>query len=527
MDKEKVKRRALTAGAFLLSVLLLYLAFPPVDAGLLILVAFVPWLGAMEGMSFRKAALVSASVGFLFSLFCLSWIAVVTVAGLLITALYVAVLYGLRGVGVTVLRRWFSMPLALAAPLAFVTAEWVQSFFLTGFPWVFAGHALYRQKILIQIADLTGSYGVTALVLAVNGALLDGGLAWRGREKGRRALITGGAAALFLLVVLLYGALTMRVGEETGPELLLIQGNIPQEVKDSGQPNLLKDIWDTHLSLTLDNAREKSDLIVWPETMVPGSLTTDVEKLNGAVEMAQDLDTDLLLGSVRIDPGPNGALMEYNSAMLIRRDGTLGGHYDKAHRVPGGEYIPFRRMFPVLEPILHSMFGYLPDVAPADSLACLEHTDRHGTVWRFGVLVCYGAIFPELARPQVRQGARYIINVTNEGWFGDCGEQEQIQAAACFRAVENRRTVVRAANTGITALIGPDGDIYSVFEKGGLRENVEGTFRARVRLDGRRTVYTAVGNLFAWLVALATLVLGIVGGVRAHRRRAEKLPEFP
>jgi apolipoprotein N-acyltransferase len=472
----------------------------------------------LEGTNIRAAAGISFAVGFLLSLAALSWISVITTGGLLITALYVASFHAFRGLGVVGLRRLLRLPYALAAPLAFVSAELFQSFFLTGFPWLYAGHALYRQKVLIQIADLTGSYGVTAVALALNGALVDLALYRFGGMKNRKALIAAGAAALLLGATLLYGLARGRTGEETGPEILMIQGNIPQEVKDSGKPNLLKDIWDTHIRLTLEGSRMPADLLVWPETMVPRSLTSDAEKLNGVLEIASDLDMDFLVGTVRIDPLPDGSLGDYNSAILVGKDGSLGRPYSKIHRVPGGEYIPFRQMFPALEPILMSMFGYLPDVAKGRSLECMEMVDRNGKQWKFGNLICYEAIFPELARPQVRDGAQFIVNVTNEGWFGDRGEQEQIQAAACFRAVENRVTVVRAANTGITAMIGPNGEIYEILEVDGVAENVEGTLVGRVRLDGRKTLYTYVGDLFAWLVALSTTVLLAAGAWIRHRK---------
>jgi apolipoprotein N-acyltransferase len=517
MEKDRKKTLALSAAAAMLSVVLLFIAFPPVDLGILVLVAFVPWLLSLEDRSARWVFLVAAVSGFLFSMASLSWIATVTVAGLVITALYMALFFVVRGLGLLALRRLYRLPLALCAPLVFVTAELLQSFVFTGFPWLFAGHALYRQKVLIQIADLAGSYGATALALAVNGALADVWLAWRGREDPRKATFAGIGAALFLLFVLVYGAIRMSPGEETGPEVLIVQGNIPQEVKDSGKPRLLQDIWETYLRLTFEGAAEKADLIIWPETMVPRSISTDTEKLEGVIEIAERLDMDFLVGSVRVDPLEEGPLGDYNSAMLVRKDGVLDGHYSKIHRVPGGEYVPFRRLFPALEPILMSMFGYLPDVAPGRTLTCLEMTDRNGVKWKFGNLICFEAIFPELARPQVRDGARFIVNVTNEGWFGDRGEQEQIQAISCFRAVEYRLTVVRAANTGITALIGPDGEVYDVFERDGKQENVEGTFRGRIRLDGRWTLYGTVGDLFAWLAALATFALWIAGWIRTRR----------
>jgi apolipoprotein N-acyltransferase len=442
----------------------------------------------------------------------------VTLAGLVIITPVLGLFLAGAGLGTLVLRKSYRFPFALAAPLAFVTFDLLRSFILTGFPWLYAGHALYRQRLAIQIADLAGSFGVTALVIALNGGLVDLGLAMRRRQSLKSAGIGAGVVAVLWVASLVYGGVRMRPGEPAGPKLLLIQGNIPQAVKDSGDSRKMGDIWDIHIRLTLEGAKEAVDLIVWPETMVPSSISVHPEMLKGLLDMAEDLDTPLLVGTVRIGPVAEDAFGTYNSAVLVRKNGTLGAYYDKIHRVPGGEYIPFRGAFPVLERILREMFGYLPDVNRGRSLRLLAMTDREGRAWPFGVLVCYENIFPELARGQVRQGARFLVNVTNEGWFGEIGEQEQILAIACFRAVENRVTVIRAANTGISAFVGPDGEIYAVLERAGRRKGVEGTLTGRVRIDGRGTVYRSVGNLFGWAVGVLVLGLWIFALVKALRK---------
>ncbi|MHC5081895.1 MAG: hypothetical protein ACYTHN_23065, partial [Planctomycetota bacterium] len=167
MPREKVKTIAWSLGAAIGFSLPLVLAFPPVDLGPLILLAFVPWLWILEGMRGFQAAAFSYVLGMAFLFLALFWVTNVTFVGLLIAVFVVALFYAAAGFSIWGLRRTFGFPLALAAPLSFVTIDLSRNFLFSGFPWVYAGHALYRQQVMIQIADLAGSYGVTAVVLAV------------------------------------------------------------------------------------------------------------------------------------------------------------------------------------------------------------------------------------------------------------------------------------------------------------------------------------------------------------------------
>lgn len=499
------RQRALLTGLAVLSAVLIYLAFPPADVGPLIFVAYVPWLYVLNTTSFRGAAAFSFLMGAVLYASSLYWISVVTLAGLFPVTVILASFSVAAGLGIRSLRKGFGFPLGLAAPLGFVAIDLLRTYFPYGFPWLFPGHALYQQNLLIQCADLFGVYGLTAMVLAFNGSILDVALWWKGGRKGRKALIPILATVAAMVLATAYGAIRRDPGRETGPRVLCVQGNIPQDVKNAGQS--AQDIWATHVRLSFEGAHTRPDLVIWPETMVPLPLSNNSEMLSGLIALSKELDTPFLVGTVWFEAQDNGDLGAYNTAVLVHPDGTLGGRYDKIHRVPGGEFIPFRSVFPFVEPIIRNAFGYIPDVTPGRRYTRFIAQSPDGAEHPFGVVICFENVFPYLVSGNKRHGASFIVNITNDAWFKDSTEFEQVLPLACFRAVENRFTVVRAANSGITALVGPDGVPYRVLEVDGKRKVVEGWLDGVVRLDGRWTLYAAAGDIFAYLVAAACSVL--------------------
>ncbi len=177
------------------------------------------------------------------------------------------------------------------------------------------------------------------------------------------------------------------------------------------------------------------------------------------------------------------------------------------HLVPGGEYIPFRRVFPAVEGIVLDSLGYAPSVLPGLEKDVFVLPYRGGKV-EFSAVICYEIVFAGVVRGFVRDGARFIVNVTNEGWFKDSFEFEQMIAIDKFRAVENRVSIVRAANTGISAVIDPDGKVIARVEgPGGRIKEVEGVLRCAVPLDSRKPVYGIFGDAFAWTVFAAAVAL--------------------
>jgi apolipoprotein N-acyltransferase len=506
-----LRREGLALGLSLLAVLGTFASFPPANAGFLILVAFVPWACVLETRGRGAAAGWSFVVGlgtfglglwWLGALSPVLWGMVLPPLALFFVAF--ALLYG-------ELRRRTGLPCVLILPLAFTAVEYARSFVATGFPWLMAGHAFHGSRHLIQIADITSAYGLTWLALMTNGLIVDAVLFLRGRpgclSKRRLWIWTGGTAALWA-GIFVYGLARSGADFREGPRFFVVQGNIPQDIKMSYTSADM--VWERHVKLTLQSAGERPDIIVWPETMTPRALTADAEEFAAFVDMARDLDVHFLIGSTAYESDPEHpeGRRTFNSAFYLGQDGKVRGRYDKIHLVPGGEYVPFRSVFPVLEAVVLDSLGYVPSVEPGTSLGVFALPYDEGKEARFSTIICYEIVFPALVRKFADRGAQIIVNVTNEGWFKESFEFEQMMALSKFRAVENRVSLVRAANTGISTLIDPAGRVVcEVTGEGGKRKAVAGVLSCTTLLDDRGSFYRSCGDVFSVLVLASALLL--------------------
>jgi apolipoprotein N-acyltransferase len=403
----------------------------------------------------------------------------------------------------------------VAAPMLWAGLEYLRSFMLTGFTWGYLGHSQYRWLTLIQSADLWGVYGLSALIVLANMALLftilvRSGKTWQGHEVGRGiAWKSMAAAAACLTLTLVYGH--ARIGQIDqrsldAPQLnvALAQGNIPQSEK--WDPAFQISSTKTYLRLSHSLAAEKPDLVVWPETATPfymfhnQTLTRMVQRGIRAAGSAH------IIGSPAVQP-KDGGLTYFNSAYLLDPQGKPVSRYDKAHLVPFGEYIPLKKWLPFLGKMV-AQVGDFQAGPPGGILAYGDH--------RIGPLICYDGIFPELARAAVDNGADLLVNLTNDAWYGRTSAPYQHLVQYVFRSVETRRSLVRATNTGISAFILPNGKVA----------NATGLFQSAVRRQSvpcltLKTVYVRIGDAFAVICLVVVAGLGLMPWIR-RRRNARK-----
>lgn len=375
----------------------------------------------------------------------------------------------------------------LLFPLAWTSLEYLRSFALSGFPWGTLGYSLYRVLPLIQIADVTGVYGPSFLIALANSVLF---LALRRAVRG--APYRWPAASGLLLLLLLAGSLGYglhRLREAPDGATLrvaLIQGNIPQDVKwDPAFQEATIRIYErlTRQAIATGNL----DLIVWPESAAPFFVQEEPKLAARIGALAREAKAGMIVGSPAAErDGDRMRLL--NSAFLFTPAGEVGPRSDKLHLVPFGEYVPLAKLLP----FVHKMVAGIGDFVPGRSYVTFP-TGKGDA----GVLICFEGIFPELARGYVREGSRFLVNITNDAWFGRSSAPWQHLAMYTFRAVESRVPVVRAANTGISSLIDSSGriaDTTALFQ--------EATLVGTIRLTNAVTIHTRYGNVFVHLVCL-------------------------
>lgn len=547
-----------------LSGLLLWAAFFPLDLGPLAFVALVPFLSLVraEGVGPRRRYFAAFVGGAVFYGIALNWVRVAHPTMAMFAwpggTVYCALTWPLALFLLRQLDR-LRLPFALTLPLVWVGLEYVRAHFPTGFPfmsyvgahqlvgfgWYALGYALHDITPLTQAADLGGVYLISLAVAAVNGAVADtlrmagptltvSGV-WTLRFEGLGSKVA--AVALPLLLAAYGYARLDHPAFEVGPRVAAVQGNLSQNMKElrgDQKPTdpALTPLEREYLPLA-EQVREmtpRPDLVVWPETCWPDNwfdarpgVPDDPEvknvewrvaraKAKVGLESARRHGTSALLG-LNTDEWGGDRWRRYNSAVLIGADGVPAGRYDKIHLVPFGEYVPLREQFPWLQALTPYKHDY--SCTPGESWTRFELPTDRGT-FHFGVLICYEDSDPLLARRYNPasghgHGVDFLVNQSNDGWFDGTEEHEEHLAICRFRAIEARRSVVRAVNMGVSAVIDPDGRVIALPAEGtwANSKKVRGVVVADVPIDRRETVYARFGD---WVPGLcwAAIALGLV-----------------
>lgn len=502
--------RKLTSRDYLLAIFAaaaLTLAFPRFDVEPLAFVALIPLLFALEGLTARQGAWLGFVFGLHWNVFLLYWLSPATTPGFLAAIVYLALYPALFGLLYVAARRHGNVSALVAAPVLWVAVEWLRSLGYLAFPWGLIAHTQYKWNLFIQVADLAGTWPISLAVVTVNA------LAYH-ICKNRRHVATwlraGGAVAGLLGAFCLYGAFA-RVPPYEGPpvRLAVLQPNIDQDVK--WDPAYRDETMRILADLSYEARREGAEFVVWPETATPFYLFENYYYRNLVTELAADMDVFLLTGTVEREPRPavvrGNDHYRYNAAALLTPGRDVAGRYAKVRLVPFGEHIPWEADLPALSNTLFTDSG---DFTPGPGWDIMRARG-----FDFGCSICYEIIFPDISREHTRRGADFLVNLTNEAWFGRTNAPYQTLAAAVFRAVENRSWLVRAANTGVTCFIDPNGRVRRK-SKIYVRNQLTDYVYPRQYL----TFYARAGDWFAYGVAVAAALLcgwTLWGGLRSFR----------
>ncbi len=406
---------------------------------------------------------------------------------------------------------------ALSGAAAWVGLEIFLARFLGGFAWDLLGVSQYRMTPLIQISSVAAVYGVSFLVVWVSLSLVSAGVMVIRRPTGRSVWV-GEVFLPVICVAVLFNLGFRQLRNQPPPgrflRVTLIQPSIPQTL-----------IWDASkdaerftelLRLSEQALSSPTDVLIWPEAAVPRMLQYDTETFEGVTGLARRHHIWMIVGSddaALRHPAANREETDYfNSSFLISPDGEIVQHYVKRNLVIFGEYVPLQHWLPFLKYLTPIEGGFTAGTTavPFDLNALKVHTQ---------VLICYEDTFPHLAREGLGPDIDLLVNLTNDGWFGEGAAQWQQAATSLFRAVENHVPLVRCANNGLTCWIDARGTLReilrdangSIYSKGFLTAEIplppEGAAQAR-------TFYTRHGDWFGWGCAG-------VGGVLLARRAAK------
>jgi apolipoprotein N-acyltransferase len=433
-------------------------------------------------------------------------------------SLVLGLYFGLFGLGVALVRRASgSTRLALAAAPILWTGLELAASRITSVPWDQLGYSQVDNGIVNQLAPWTGVYGISFVLVAVN-ALIAGGLVLdRGAEKRLwgitgAVLLAGGIVGIFLPPPRPAATATA----------VLVQPNLDVSA-DNRWPG---QEWDQHMAEFASLASEQCkvyiagipqtgaptgevvcppypthpDLVAWPESPAPFE-EGDPRFEKALAVIARQTQAPLVVGNIGSDfSAGNGGWHFYNSALIVGADGARVGRYDKIHLVPYGEYIPFKNLFA----FAHKLTGRVSEFTRGDERKVFILSGQDGVRHRYGIFICYEAVFADEVRQFARLGAEVLVNISDDGWYGDTSAAWQHLNMARMRAIENSRWILRDTNTGITAAIDPYGRVRQSIPRHAL-DALPAQFGFRDDI----TFYTAHGDVFGWLCAI--LGLGVVG----------------
>jgi apolipoprotein N-acyltransferase len=421
-------------------------------------------------------------------------------------ALVLSLYFGVFSITYALIPGKTLKPILVSA--TWVVLESIRGFILTGFPWALFSHTQASHPILIQVASLTGAPFLSFLLVFSNCTftrIIPINLRTKNVFREKMRDINLWIFISLLLLTVFWGKTQLKTApHENSPKInvAILQGNIDQYQKWNDQYE--RDIRTTYEALVKEATLQNPDLILWPESAVPGWYPNDPRYRKWIQDLVQPTQTHHIVGAVRAMRNK-----DLNSAFLINTDGLPIQIYDKLHLVPFGEYIPFGNALKKIIPYL----GQMGIFDPGDKPVLFSFGDVTATP-----NICYEAIFSSLIRKGVRMGANLIINITNDGWFLDTAAPEQHLVANIFRAVENGRPVLRAANTGISAIIDAQGRVIHqkpIMTRGILFGSV------RLPLAEYQTVYGRWGEWFSilcWIIVLFSILRHYVPRIKRPTR---------
>lgn len=491
-----------------LSGVLLVLGFPEFNFWSLSWVALVPLLIAIHGSSWKQTLWLGFVAGGIYFGGIMCWLMILTpfstvfwvTLGYVVLSAYLACYVFLFTVSINyITNHWKEtgsqkLFYILLVALVWTGLEAIRGYVVSGLPWASLGYSQWKILPVIQIASFVGMYGVSFLIGMVNGIIaifLIDMHDWKDCIKS--AIIP----TAILLASLIYGIISLNQPADTQKiKIGLVPGNIKQKDKMDSWGDKSDWIFDKYIQTTQRTADEKPDLIVWPETAVPQFIFPESEELNRIRFLLSRWNSYMLMGAISYEQAyPDWKV--FNSVFMLTPKGEIIDKYDKIHLVPISEQFPFKRYLP------KKLQKLVTGVSDFDSGN--RYTVFNSSLGNIGIPICFESVFPDISRKFINDGANLIGIITNDSWFVGTFAAQQHFSMAPFRAIENRVSVFRCANYGVSCIIDPYGRITEKLEPETDREYLVGD----VGIHQAGTFYTKHGDYFAW-ACLATLVILII-----------------
>jgi apolipoprotein N-acyltransferase len=527
-------KNAVLFGLPLISALCAVFSLPAFEYGFLAWFCLVPFLYALRQVDSIGGAALGFLFGYVYGYGTFAWLpateGVSQAQFIFLIVPTFSLFYVAFGLLYSQVRPAVSSWIIIVGPALWVALEYARAnFFFLSLPWNFFAHSQYRYLSLIQIADITGMYGVSFLVVMVN-QFLSQVLEFFSRpgKKGPRD-ISGSRSAKYwvpsgiLIIILIaftifYGRQSINMPEEYGHlRVAIVQANVMARDNMSRAEQLehLK----PYRQLSLKAAEKDPDLIIWPASSLPASFRSRVVRRT-VQQIARESGTYLLVGGAGVEklkPRKEGQLPYSNSEFLIGPNGRIKKQYNKIHLVPFNEYLP-----------LQGKIKWPRWITPLELsfIRGEEYTLFEVSEAKFGTPICWEGMFSNLFRHFVKAGANFMVNVTNDGFTGRTAAPYQTLAMTVFRAVENRVVVLRASTTGVSCYISPTGEIVErIRDNNGSDIFVSGILVRDVPLHNTKTFYAMYGDMFAFTaigVSIAALLVSIYA--RWRRRSGMRAP---
>ncbi|KPA19675.1 apolipoprotein N-acyltransferase [Candidatus Magnetomorum sp. HK-1] len=481
--------------------LLMTASFPPMNLYLLAYISWIPLFFALRNASLIESIFLGFLTGLIHETILLSWIIPTLKNHAQFSTLYSLSLDILMSSILAISFALFAGLIHLSIkknyhlfilPLFWVTFEWLKTLGPLAFPWELIGYSQFKATTIIQIADCLGVYGVSGFIIFINVGLFIVLLGifqiqWK-KELVSKPLMRLSIILIFLVPTILYTYGSIQISQ-TDKELsqtlhknvMIIQPSVLQHEKWLGDNQI--PITKKMVQLTLANKHPSIDLVVWPETALPYALHSKHQLRKFVLQAISHMNAGFVIGSPTF-VRKNKKTIDYNSAYVIHPNGKVQSRYDKVRLVPFSEFMPF--------PILRKFF--MQWGAPESKFAQGKNGQIHPlNDFQMGIQICFEIIFPHYVRELANNGANIFINISNDAWFGKTACPYQHFSMAVFRAVENKRAVVRCANTGISGFIDPCGRISSksqLFETNFFVHSVP-------LIQQMKTIYSKWGDFFA------------------------------